>query len=264
MPSGTRDANAVTRGTTTLRDVRLDVIQSVPAHFKERSMTRAILATAVSSLATILMGAADCSAHDGLPLVPTSACGCSANNGCVSDYNYPRVYAPPSDCSSGRCMNGAAHWEFGPEPFRRQGSWDAPNGYAPRYIYPDRTAPFYGSPQPYSGGFNGEPDLPSAPSPTYRPKQPRPSISSEGQAPIIPAGMDGIAELPPAEQVAALRQKTCPVTQEPLGSMGKPIRVSVAGQTIFVCCEGCVSAVQRNPQKYLQGVLRSNPAIMMR
>ena len=73
------------------------------------------------------------------------------------------------------------------------------------------------------------------------------------QAPSIPDGMEGIAQLSTVDQVAALRQRTCPVTQEPLGSMGKPIRVTVAGQSIFVCCEGCVAAVKRNPEKYLRG-----------
>ena len=73
------------------------------------------------------------------------------------------------------------------------------------------------------------------------------------QAPSIPAGMEGIAQFSATDQVAALRQRTCPVTQEPLGSMGKPIRVTVGGQSIFVCCEGCVAAVKRNPDKYLRG-----------
>ncbi len=45
--------------------------------------------------------------------------------------------------------------------------------------------------------------------------------------------------------------KLCPVTGEKLGSMGPPIPVSVMGKTIYVCCEACVGAVRRNPEKYL-------------
>ena len=51
-------------------------------------------------------------------------------------------------------------------------------------------------------------------------------------------------------------QKTCPVTDEPLGSMGNPIPVTVKGQTIYVCCQGCVDAVQSDPDVYLAKALR--------
>jgi YHS domain-containing protein len=46
----------------------------------------------------------------------------------------------------------------------------------------------------------------------------------------------------------------CPVTGEPLGSMDTPIPVTVKGQTIYVCCRGCVAKVQANPDFYLQKV----------
>jgi hypothetical protein len=47
------------------------------------------------------------------------------------------------------------------------------------------------------------------------------------------------------------RQKVCPVTGQPLGSMGAPVRVVVAGRVVFVCCEGCTDALKKNPAKYL-------------
>jgi hypothetical protein len=49
-------------------------------------------------------------------------------------------------------------------------------------------------------------------------------------------------------------QIICPVTGEPLGTMGTPIPVTVKGQTIYVCCKGCVAKVQANPDLYLQKV----------
>lgn len=67
----------------------------------------------------------------------------------------------------------------------------------------------------------------------------------------IPEEMSGVAELPEAEQGAALEQKICPVSDEPIGSMGKPIKVPVEGQDVYVCCEGCVDMVKENPTKYL-------------
>lgn len=49
-------------------------------------------------------------------------------------------------------------------------------------------------------------------------------------------------------------QKTCPVSGEALGSMGPPVPVTVQGQTIYVCCKGCVKAVQDDPEKYIAKV----------
>ncbi len=56
-----------------------------------------------------------------------------------------------------------------------------------------------------------------------------------------------------AQVVAAAMdvQKNCPVSGQPLGSMGKPIAMSIRGQTIYVCCEGCIAKVNANPEKYL-------------
>jgi hypothetical protein len=47
------------------------------------------------------------------------------------------------------------------------------------------------------------------------------------------------------------RQKVCPVMDEPLGSMGPPVRVVVEGRTVFLCCKGCEAALRREPKKFL-------------
>ncbi len=46
-------------------------------------------------------------------------------------------------------------------------------------------------------------------------------------------------------------QKLCPVTGEPLGSMGAPVRVAVGGRAVFVCCKGCTKPLLRSPAEYL-------------
>lgn len=46
-------------------------------------------------------------------------------------------------------------------------------------------------------------------------------------------------------------QTVCPVTGKKLGSMGPPIPVTVKGRTVYVCCESCINALRRNPEKYL-------------
>ena len=66
-----------------------------------------------------------------------------------------------------------------------------------------------------------------------------------------------IASVPASEQqlaaAAIARQKICPVSGKPLGSMGDPVAVDVNGQRLFVCCAGCVNAVKANPAKYAAG-----------
>jgi hypothetical protein len=47
------------------------------------------------------------------------------------------------------------------------------------------------------------------------------------------------------DQALAAKQKVCPVTGKPLGSMGTPVRVVVAGKTVLVCCEGCEERLRK-------------------
>jgi Cu(I)/Ag(I) efflux system membrane fusion protein len=60
-----------------------------------------------------------------------------------------------------------------------------------------------------------------------------------------------LAKLAPAERTLAESQRLCPVTEEPLGSMGVPLKISVRGQPVFLCCEGCDRIAQRDPAKTL-------------
>jgi len=73
------------------------------------------------------------------------------------------------------------------------------------------------------------------------------------------AGMSGnhdYGNVAVAQQPAAangnrvIQNKLCPVMGEPLGSMGDPVPVTVGGETLFVCCRGCVKKVKANPAKY--------------
>ena len=57
----------------------------------------------------------------------------------------------------------------------------------------------------------------------------------------------------PSDPAAAIkRQDVCPVTGAKLGSMGAPISVQAAGQTVYLCCAGCEGAIKRDPEKYVQ------------
>ncbi len=66
-----------------------------------------------------------------------------------------------------------------------------------------------------------------------------------------------VASVPASEQqlaaAAIARQRICPVTGKPLGSMGDPVAVDVNGQRLYVCCAGCVNTVKANPAKFAAG-----------
>jgi hypothetical protein len=60
-----------------------------------------------------------------------------------------------------------------------------------------------------------------------------------------------LASLSPEDKAQAIKQKICPFSEEPLGSMGTPIKVSVAGHEVFVCCEGCEAPLKQDPATHL-------------
>jgi YHS domain-containing protein len=62
---------------------------------------------------------------------------------------------------------------------------------------------------------------------------------------------DGLKDLSPEDLAAVQKQKICPVSGQALGSMGKPYKVTVKGQTVFLCCDGCEDDLKKDPDKYL-------------
>ncbi len=60
-----------------------------------------------------------------------------------------------------------------------------------------------------------------------------------------------VGELTAADQVGIQRQGVCPVMQTPLGEHGAPVKLLIDGHPLYVCCKGCISQVQADPQKFL-------------
>ncbi len=79
----------------------------------------------------------------------------------------------------------------------------------------------------------------------------------EKLAPAPAPGPAWLEALSSADRPRALGQKTCPVTGKPLGSMGTPGRLEVRGEVVFICCDGCSSAIQADPEKYLAKIPRA-------
>lgn len=68
-----------------------------------------------------------------------------------------------------------------------------------------------------------------------------------------------LAKLPPQDRALAEKQKTCPVTDAPLGSMGVPYKVTLKGQTVFLCCAGCEEELNAQADKYLAKLKGTEP-----
>ncbi len=64
----------------------------------------------------------------------------------------------------------------------------------------------------------------------------RPSTPDDEDAKVT----SSLAKLPPADRVLAEAQNTCPVLEgSRLGSMGVPVKLTLGGKSVFLCCAGC-------------------------
>ncbi len=90
----------------------------------------------------------------------------------------------------------------------------------------------------------------SAPSPQPSPQPVAVSgVSAESQEdPKIEAALNELSE---EDREVAKAQKFCAVEGEKgrLGSMGKPYKLVIEGQPVFLCCDGCEEDALKNPQE---------------
>ena len=68
-----------------------------------------------------------------------------------------------------------------------------------------------------------------------------------------------LSKLSDEDRAMAERQKICPVTKQPMGSMGTPVKVDVDGRPIFICCKGCEKKLLDSPGKYLANLADTEP-----
>jgi len=66
--------------------------------------------------------------------------------------------------------------------------------------------------------------------------------------------LENISQLPEADRHLALAQRVCPITGAALGSMGVPVKITLRGQPVFLCCKGCVGKAKREPEETLKKV----------
>ena len=91
----------------------------------------------------------------------------------------------------------------------------------------------------------------TAPTPTVERKIESKPAESNAVDPDVKASLD---KLSPEDRKLADEQKTCPITGEPLGSMGVPPKLTIKDQTVFVCCASCKKKAESEPEKTLKAV----------
>ena len=62
------------------------------------------------------------------------------------------------------------------------------------------------------------------------------------------------------QQSADYATTTCPVSGQPLGSMGEPVDYVVANRLVKLCCAGCVGMAEQNPAAVLAKLDGEKPA----
>ena len=68
---------------------------------------------------------------------------------------------------------------------------------------------------------------------------------------------EAFAQLSPEDRLLTEAQKFCAVaTENPLGSMGTPLKIDVNGEPVFLCCAGCKGKALRNPEVTLASVAK--------
>jgi len=84
---------------------------------------------------------------------------------------------------------------------------------------------------------------------------------SKSASPTLPSTPDNknakveaaLKQLLPEDQRLARAQKICPI-DKPLGEMGKPVKIMLKGQPVFLCCVGCVKSAEADPDETLKKV----------
>jgi hypothetical protein len=102
-------------------------------------------------------------------------------------------------------------------------------------------------------GANGSPAPGSAPPPPTQATAHDKVTAAKSRA-VIPSDDDikNIEQLPQEDWQPAKDQGTCPVTETSLGSMGVPVKITLRGKPVYLCCKGCIGKAQRDPDGMLK------------
>jgi hypothetical protein len=83
------------------------------------------------------------------------------------------------------------------------------------------------------------------------PPAPGPASASEEENDV----RAGLGKLDAGDRKLAEAQRWCALESDNrLGSMGKPVKVTIQGQAVFLCCKGCQDSALAAPEKTLARV----------
>ena len=104
-------------------------------------------------------------------------------------------------------------------------------------------------------GASGGPQHDGGSTPPVRQEQRRDKVTETKRPTVaVPSHEDilNIEKLPQEDRQAAKAQAICPVTGVALGSMGVPVKITLRGKSIYLCCQGCVGKAKRDPDGVLK------------
>ena len=71
-------------------------------------------------------------------------------------------------------------------------------------------------------------------------------------ASLLAAPLAGLAAEEKKSEAKPYKLKTCVVSDEKLGDMGKPYVFEYKGQEIKLCCKSCKKDFDKNPEKFIK------------
>jgi Cu(I)/Ag(I) efflux system membrane fusion protein len=109
-----------------------------------------------------------------------------------------------------------------------------------------------------SGGRTSQPAAPASRPGDQASRNPEGDKSEPPSKAAQPSAEDlkNIAQLPEADRQLAMAQRVCPITGAALGSMGVPVKITLRGQPVVLCCKGCVGKAKREPEETLKKIGR--------
>ncbi len=66
------------------------------------------------------------------------------------------------------------------------------------------------------------------------------------------------ADAKPSDVPATYPLKKCPVSDEALGEMGKPVKVTHDRTDVYLCCKSCLKDFNKDPGKYAEMVKKAS------
>ncbi|RBP40346.1 hypothetical protein DES53_10852 [Roseimicrobium gellanilyticum] len=74
---------------------------------------------------------------------------------------------------------------------------------------------------------------------------------------LLTVGLTHAEDKKPTGVPATYPLTKCVVSDEPLGEMGKPVKVSHGGTDVYLCCKSCIEDFEKEPAKFVEKVKKA-------